>query len=87
MEFGDGSQNRFVLSENDQFEEHYQANCIIRIPKDMKMYQLVVDINETVGHMYNQVMEMCHDDNMSTNSLVLTFNSYTVEASEVIKVC
>lgn len=87
LEYGDDSQNRFVLSENDHLEEHHQANCIIRIPKDMKMYQLVVDKNETVSQMYKRVLELCQTDASNIGSLILTFNSYTIEASEVVKVC
>lgn len=86
MEFGENSQNRFVLSENDQLEEHNQANCVIRISKDIKMYPLTVEKNETVGQLYKRVLQLCQTDNLNTDSFVLTFNSYTIEASELVKV-
>lgn len=82
--FGDGTQNRFVLSENDP-ELIDQADCLVRIPKD-KVYSLTVDKNETAGQLYKQVLQLCQTDEFNTNSFVLTFNSYNV-STELIKVC
>lgn len=86
--FGEGSQNRFVLSENDQIEESDQAECIIRIPKDSKIYQFAVDKFETAGQLYKQVLQSCQNDDLNTDSFFLTFNSYAIDTSaELVKVC
>lgn len=90
--FGEGTQNRFVLSENDeehdQVEESDQAECVVRIPKDMKVYPLTVDQNETAGQLYKRVLELCQAENFNTDFFVLTFNSYLIDATaELVKVC
>lgn len=82
--FGEGAQNRFVLLEND-VEEIDQADCVVRIPKDNKVYHLTVDKNQTVSQLYKQVLQLCQTDDFNTNSLVLTFNSYNAD-TELIKV-
>lgn len=82
--FGDETQNRFVLSENE-VEETDQADCVVRIAKD-KVYPLSVNKNETAGQLYKQVLQMCQTDEFNTESFVLTFNSYNV-STELIKVC
>lgn len=87
LEFGNESQNRFVLTDHDQLEDIDRAECIIRIPKDMKVYPLTVEKNETVGLLYKQILQMCQSDGFSTDYFVLTFNSYTIETGELVKVC
>lgn len=82
--FNDGTQNRFVLSEND-VEEIDEADCIVRIPKDNKVYPLTMEKNETVSQLYKQVLQLCQTDDFNTDSLVLTFNSYNAD-TELIKV-
>lgn len=85
---GKESQNRFVLSDNDQHEENNQAECVIRIHKDVKVYLLTVDQNETAGQLYKQVLQLCQADDFNTDSFVLTFNSYNIDANnELVKVC
>lgn len=84
--FGEDIQNRFVLSENDQIEESDQAECIVRLPKDSKIYQLTVDKFETAGQLYKQVLQSCQNDDLNTDSFFLTFNSYDTSA-ELVKVC
>lgn len=87
LKFGDGSPNRFVLSDTE-LEENDQAECIVRIPKDMKIYQLTMGKNETAGHLYKQVLQKCQSDDLNTESFVLTFNSYKIDATaELVKVC
>lgn len=82
--FSEGTQNRFVLLEND-VEEIDQADCIVRIPKNNKVYPLTVDKNETVSQLYKQVLQLCQTDDLNTDSLVITFNSYNAD-TELIKV-
>jgi len=83
--FGEGIQNRFVLTENE-VEESDQAECIVRIPKDMKVFPLTVDQNETAGQLYKRVLELCQAEDLNTEYFVLTFNSYNVN-TELVKVC
>lgn len=85
MVFGEDSQNRFVLSENE-VEESEQAECILRIPKGAKVFPLTVDQNETAGQLYKRVLEFCQAEDWNTEFFVLTFNSYDNNA-ELIKVC
>lgn len=85
---GKNSQNRFVLSDNDQHEENDQAECVIRIPKDVKVYLLTVDQNKTVGQLYKHVLQLCQADDFNTDSFVLTFNTYNIDDNnELVKVC
>lgn len=81
--FGEGIQNRFVLTENE-VEESDQAECIVRIPKDMKVFPLTVDQNETAGQLYKRVLELCQAEDLNTEYFVLTFNSYNVN-TELVK--
>lgn len=81
--FGEDSQNRFVLSENE-IEESDQAECIVRIPKGAKVFPLTVDQNETAGQLYKRVLEFCQSEDWNTAFFVLTFNSYDNNA-ELIK--
>jgi len=83
--FGDDTQNRFVLSENE-VEESDQANCIVRIPQVIKVFTLTVDQNETAGQMYKRVLELCQVEDLNTEFFVLTFNSYNAN-TELVKVC
>lgn len=85
MVFGEDSQNRFVLSENE-VEGSEQAECILRIPKGAKVFPLTVDQNETAGQLYKRVLEFCQAEDWNTEFFVLTFNSYDNNA-ELIKVC
>jgi len=83
--FGEDSQNRFVLSENE-VDESDQAECIVRIPKGAKVFPLTVDQNETAGQLYKRVLEFCQAEDLNTDFFVLTFNSYDNNA-ELVKVC
>jgi len=83
--FGEDSQNRFVLSENE-IEESDQAECVVRIPKGAKVFHLTVVQNETAGQLYKRVLEFCQAEDLNTEFFVLTFNSYDSQA-ELIKVC
>lgn len=85
MVFGEDSQNRFVLSENE-VEESDQAECIVRISKGAKVFPLTVDQNETAGQLYKRVLEFCQAEDWNIEFFVLTFNSYDNNA-ELIKVC
>jgi hypothetical protein len=85
--FGEGSQNRFVLSENE-IEEEEEAECIIRISKDIKSFSIPVTKTETVSQMYLRVLQLCLLDDLNVDHFVLTFNSYTIDATaELVKVC
>lgn len=86
--FGEGSQNRFVLSENEIEEEEEEAECIIRISKDIKSFSIPVAKTETVCQMYFRVLQLCLLDDLNVDHFVLTFNSYTIDATtELVKVC
>lgn len=94
LEFSEDARNRFVLSENEQHEENNeqeesdQAECIVRISKDIKVYRLTVQKNETAGQLYKQILQLCQKDNFNIDSFVLTFNSYKIDATpELVKVC
>lgn len=85
--FGEGSQNRFVLSENE-IQEQDEAECIVRISKDIKSFSLPVVKTETIGNMYVRVLKLCQLDELNVDHFVLTFNSYTIDATaELVKVC
>lgn len=84
--FGKGSQNRFVLSENE-IEEEDEAECIVRISKDIKSYLVPVVKTETVCHMYHRVRQLCLLDDLNVDHFVLTFNFYKIDGTaELVKV-
>lgn len=85
--FGEGAHNRFVLSENDQLEEVDEVECIIRIPKERKVLPLIVDKNDTAGKLYKRVLQLCQANEINTEYFVLTFNSYKIDTTDVVKVC
>jgi len=86
---GEDSTNRFVLSDNDdQLEENDQAECFVRLYHQypMKVYQMTVDKNDTAGDFYKQVLQMCHVNDLNTDSFVLTFNQLD-NTDEMVRVC
>lgn len=82
LEFGEGIQNRFVLTEFEP-EENDQAKCVVRnncFSGHSIVHTLIVDKHETAGELYKRVLQLCQSDNstISIDSFDLTFNSYVI---------
>lgn len=82
LEFGEGVQNRFVLTEYEP-EENDQAICVVRnncFSGHSIVHTLTVNKCETAGELYKRVLQMCQSDNstISIDSFDLTFNSYVM---------
>lgn len=72
----------FLLYENDQ------AQCCIELSEKNKNYSLTVGKKTTASQLYKKAFQLCQNENLSTDSFVLTFNFYRiVTCPELVKVC
>lgn len=85
--FSQASQYNFIICENDQHEENDQAQCFVCLPKEFKYYPLTVDKNTTASQLYEKALQLCKNDDYSTDTFVLTFNFFrNASAPELVKV-